>query len=161
MLRCARNNLSSRVAYDPVLFASAASPFPLVSASHPSLDCAWENKRDRQVTAGQPYSNARRQTGRGVEVFILASRGVTVIYWEFDPLSFSVPLSLLFPRLRSSTFPPPLILSRLSLYPFSFISFSSLPFSHSRSSNSVPFIPSDSFYFLSLAHRRVVAAIFA
>jgi len=122
MLRCARNNLSSRVAYDPFLFASAATPFPLVSASHPSLDCAWENKRDRQVTAGQPYSNARRQTGRGVEVFILASRGVTVIYWEFDPLSFSVPLSLLFPRLRSSTFP--LILSRLSLYPFSFISFS-------------------------------------
>lgn len=161
MLRCARNNPSSRVVYDPFLFASATSPFPLVSASHPSLDCAWENKRDRQVTAGQPYSNASGKPGEALRY----------LYWLLAAWQWSTgnstpcpspPLCLSFFRLRSSTFPPPLILSRLSLYPFSFTSLSpastpslSSPFSHSRSSNSVPLIPFDSFHFLSLQHHRV------
>lgn len=70
---------------------SKSSPFPRARGR--------ENKRDRQVTTGQ---QREKQSWRGVEVFILASRGLTVIYWEFDPLSSPHSFSR-----RASTPPPP------------------------------------------------------
>lgn len=161
MLRCARNNPSSpRRLWSLSFHESRVAISPLVNASHSSLDYAWENKRDRQVTAGQPYSNASGKPGEALRYlyWLLAA-------WQWStgnstpcPL-FSVPLSLLFPCLRSLHFSA--ISNSLSLVPLSvlfclspaplvlsFSFFLSRPpllpsFSHSRSSNSVPLIPFD------------------
>lgn len=81
----------------------------------------------------------------------MASRGVTVIYWEFDPPVLIRPfVSPFSPSPRSSTFPPSLILFRPYL---PFVS----PFRVSVPRDFVPFIPSDSFSF-ALFHSHTVAS---
>lgn len=70
-----------------------------------SLFLEERRQQTGQTGYNEPAVQQReKQSWRGVEVFILASPGLTVIYWEFDPLSSSVLLSP--PLFQRASTPP-------------------------------------------------------
>lgn len=155
--------------------SSTAVPHP---TPHGAAAREKTNGTDKLQRGSSRIAMRERQTGRGVEVFILASRGVTVIYWEFDPPVLFRPFvspfsasttSLHFSASSNSLSHPVPSIRSFVFFPFSFSLSLILPLFHVRVvplTSCRPFIPFDSFHFLPLAytqhiHTHIIVAVFA